>query len=111
MSESQSNDALLCAFEAVATAGVALTPICIASLYKAVTDISEDMRLGGASIERVIVRIKTIASEAGVRETHARLVTSAVLWAIDYYYREDSDFVDAATSVGSTASTKSESSR
>lgn len=88
------HDAVLRALKAIAAERDALTPVCVASLYEAVTARADDMRRAGQPIERVIAHVKALASEAGVRETHDCLVTSAVLWAIDYYYRGDGEFTD-----------------
>jgi hypothetical protein len=94
VSESESHDAALRAFKAVAAERAALSPICVASLYEAVTNTADDMRRAGQPIERVIAHVKALASEAGVRESHDCLVTSAVLWAIDYYYSQDGECIE-----------------
>lgn len=89
MSELRSHDALRHAFRAIAEGGIAPTSLSVPSLYLALSDAVDEMRKAGVSIERVVNRVKALASEAGIRETHDNLVTNAVLWSIDHYYRDE----------------------
>lgn len=97
MSEASSHDALLHAFTAIADAGTEPTSTCLASLNEALRETADAMRAARQPIGRVVALVKALASDAGVRETHDRVVTNAVLWAIDYYYRAD---IELLLSVG-----------
>ena len=92
MSQSPSRDALLHAFKAIGADGRDSTPIHLASLYAAVSETADRMRAADQPVERVIADVKALASEAGLRVSHNRLVTSAVLWAIDSYFRTGMEF-------------------
>jgi hypothetical protein len=48
------------------------------------------MRLAGRPIERVVAHVKSLATEAGIRESHGRLVQDSLLWAITYFCGETS---------------------
>lgn len=89
MSDSPSCDALRHAFRGIADGGFAPTSPSVASIYLALSDAVDEMRTAGVPFERVVKRVKVLADEAGIRTSHDSLVTDAVLWAIDHYYRDD----------------------
>jgi hypothetical protein len=59
------------------------------TLHLALRTTADDMRLAGRPIERVVAQVKSTAKSAGIRQSHDRIITAAVLWAIAYYYGED----------------------
>jgi hypothetical protein len=81
--------ALLQAFKTIAGADDAVTPRSVMALHLALSRTAENMRVAGQSIERLVAHVKSTATAAGVRESHDRIVTDAVLWAIAYYCGED----------------------
>jgi hypothetical protein len=46
---------------------------------------ADEMRRIGLPLERAIAGIKRLATERGIRDSHDRLITEAVLWCIDQY--------------------------
>jgi len=89
MPESVSDDALLRVFRSIAANGVAAMSGSEPSLYRVLSDMADTMRRRGKSLECVVGRVKAMASEAGILETHDRIVSNAVRAAIGYYYRDD----------------------
>src|SRR5262249_27619006 len=80
--QSLRQDPLLYAFRTIADAGAAIPPCCLTILDVAVRRTAKEMRLAGRPIERVVTHVKSMATEAGIRESHDRLIADAVLWAI-----------------------------
>ena len=91
-SDSHSQRALLIAFKAVAADGTAPNGTRV-SLYEALSETADEMRRAGQPIARVVAYVKALASEAGIRETHDRVLTHAVAWVIQYYYRNDIEWL------------------
>jgi len=89
MARSTRQDSLLDAFRTLAHAGDTIPPQCLTAIDLALRQTADDMRLAGRPIERVVAHIQSVATEAGIRESHDRLVQDAVLWAITYSCGED----------------------
>ena len=89
MAQALRQDPLLHAFRTIADAGAAIPQPCLTALDVAVRRTANEMRLAGRPIERVVAHVKSMATEAGIRESHDRLIADAVLWAITYFYGED----------------------
>jgi hypothetical protein len=89
MVQSLRQDPVLHAFISIANGGAAIPPRCLTALDVAVRRTANEMRLAGRPIERVVAHVKSMATDAGVRESHDRLVADAVLWAITYFYGDD----------------------
>jgi hypothetical protein len=89
MARSIRQASLLEAFRALASVGDTIPPHHLAALDLAVRQTAGDMRLAGRSIERIVAHIQSVATEAGIRESHDRLVQDAVVWAIAYCCGED----------------------
>jgi len=85
MAHSLQQDPLLSAFRAIASADAAIPPHYLSALNVAVRRFTGRMWLAEQPIERVVAHIKSMATEAGVRESQDRLVHDAVLRAIAYY--------------------------
>jgi hypothetical protein len=66
-----------------------IPPHYLTALDLALRQTADDMRLAGRPIERVVAFIQSAATEAGIRESHDRLVQDALRWAIAYYCGED----------------------
>jgi len=80
---------LLGAFRALANIGDTIPPQHLTALDLALRQTADDMRLAGRPIERVVAHIQSMATDAGIRESHDRLVHDAVLRAITYFCGED----------------------
>jgi hypothetical protein len=89
MAQSLRQDPVLLAFRTIADAGASIPPHCLTALDVAVRRTANEMRLAGRPIERVVAHVKSMAADAGIRESHDRLIADAVLWAITYFYGED----------------------
>ena len=89
MSDPISQDPVLRAFVAIAADGDAIPPRGMSSLHSALRRTADDLAMAGRPIERVVSHVKSMATKAGIRESHGQLVADAVLWAIAYYYGED----------------------
>ena len=90
MAHSLRQDPLLSAFTAIANADATIPPHYLTSLHVAVRRYAGRMWLADRPIEGVVAHVKSMAAEAGVRESHDRLVEDAVQWAISYFYGENS---------------------
>lgn len=88
MAHSLQQDPLLNAFRAIANADAPIPPHYLTALHVAVRRFAGRMWLAGRPIEGVVDHINSMAAEAGVRESHERLVEDAVLWATSYFYGE-----------------------
>jgi hypothetical protein len=85
MAHSLQQDPLLNAFRAIANADAPIPPHYLTALHVAVRRFAGRMWLAGRPIERVVAHIKSMAAEAGVRESHDQLVDDAVEWAVTYF--------------------------
>jgi len=85
MAHSLQQDPLLSAFGAIANADETIPPHYLSALNVAVRRFTGRMWLAGRPIEHVVAHIKSMATEAGVRESQDRIVQDAVLWAITFY--------------------------
>jgi hypothetical protein len=89
MARSIRQDSLLDAFRTLAHAGDTIPPQCLTAIDLALHQTADDLRRAGRPIERVVAHIQSVATEAGIRESHDRLVQDAALWAITYFCGED----------------------
>jgi hypothetical protein len=77
------------AFSAIAANSAPMEWEELQSLQPVVCGAAEAMKRAGVPLERAIARIKALATEVGIRRSHDRLVTNAVLWCIEEFYRNE----------------------
>jgi hypothetical protein len=93
--EQESLDALRAAFADVFPKAVLIRTSDLDSLHQRVDAVVDTLKASGAPPERVIRRVKELASEAdgaGLPPAH-RLVNRAVEWAIERYFDNDGPLV------------------
>jgi hypothetical protein len=88
MAHSLHEEPLLNAFRAIANVDAAIPPHYLTALRVAVRRFAGRTWLAGRPIDCVVDHVKSMAAEAGVRESHDLLVEDAVLWATSYFYGE-----------------------
>jgi hypothetical protein len=92
LEEHESLDALRAAFADAFPKAVLIRSTDLDSLHSRVDAVVDTLKASGAPPERVIRRVKELASEAdgaGQAPAH-RLVNRAVEWAIERYFNDDS---------------------
>lgn len=75
------------AFAGLAATSAPMAADDIRSLRAILLTATDDMKTSGMSLERVVAQIKGLATEAGIRQSHDRLITDAVNWCVDHFCR------------------------
>jgi hypothetical protein len=60
----------------------------LAVLRARVCAVVDEMKLAGVPPEGIVVAVKTLASDNGIRRTNKRLFEQLVSWSVERYYAE-----------------------
>ena len=85
ISHTQTVESVRQAFTGIAATTVPTKVEDIRSFRAVLCAATDDMKTSGMSLERVVAQIKGLATEAGIRESHDRLITEAVIWCVERY--------------------------